>query len=282
MPMTTISPIRPSPIAGTWYPGNPKLLRDEIAGFIEEAIPQELEGKLIGIIVPHAGYRYSGPTAGYGYRCVSGMSFERVAVLSPLHDYMPYPFLTSAHESYVTPLGTIKVDHASLDELNQTLFKKTGTKMVSISNDHEHSIEIQLPFLQYALTTPFQLIPLMVREQQPVALQHFGECLAEVLKGKNTLLVASTDLSHFFTETEANHLDKQMLAEISAFSPEGVLRAEEEQTGFACGSGAVAVVLWAARALGATKVTVLYHSTSAEATGDTSQVVGYGAAAILI
>jgi MEMO1 family protein len=279
--MTTISPIRPSPIAGSWYPGNAKVLREEVSGYIDEALPQELNGKVIGIIVPHAGYKYSGPTAGYGYRCISGMSFERVAVVSPLHEYNPHPLLTSAHEHYATPLGTVKVDHICLDELNQALLKKTGTQTVAIANDHEHSLEIQLPFLQCALAAPFELIPLMVREQAPAALKSIGECLAEVVKGKNTLLVASTDLSHFFSEKEANQLDQHMLKKIGAFSPDGVLQAEDERTGFACGSGAVAVVLWAARALGATKVTILHHSTSADATGDTSQVVGYGAAAIL-
>jgi len=280
--MTTTIPIRPSPIAGTWYPGNPEMLRAEVSGFIDKVESPKPEGKIVGIIVPHAGYKYSGPTAGYAYKCISGMSFDHVVVVSPLHEYLPYPFLTSAHEKYATPLGTVKVDQASLDELNHSLFKRSGVKMVSISNDHEHSLEIQLPFLQCTLASAFELIPLMIRETRPSALQHFGECLAEVVKGKNVLLVASTDLSHFFSEHEANHLDLHMLDEIGAFSPEGVLQAEEEKTGFACGSGAVAVVLWAARALGATRVSILHHSTSADATGDTSQVVGYGAAAILI
>jgi len=279
--MTTVSPIRPSPIAGTWYSGNPKVLREEIDGFIDAAPLQDLDGELIGLIAPHAGYKYSGPTAGFSYRCVTGMKFDKVVVVSPLHDYLPYPFLTSAHESYATPLGTVEIDRGSLNTLDQLMFARTGTKMIALANDNEHSLEIQLPFLQCALAAPFQLIPLMIREHQLDALQQFGESLAEVVKEKATLLVASTDLSHFFTEHEANNLDKNMLFQIEAFSPEGVMRAEEDKTGYACGSGAVAVVLWAARALGATKVTILHHSTSADATGDTSQVVGYGAAAIL-
>ncbi len=279
--MTNINPIRPSPIAGTWYPGNPEILREEVSGFLQHAAETPLEGKIIGIIVPHAGYRYSGPTAGYAYRCVQGMSFDYVAVVSPLHDYMPYPFLTSAHKQYNTPLGNVNIDQACLDHLNAHLFKASGTKMMAIANDHEHSLEIQLPFLQVALAKPFNLLPLMVREHRASALKHFGEALAESIRGKNCLLVASTDLSHFYSEREANFLDKHMLEEIGAFDPTGVLKAEEENTGFACGAGAVTAVLWAAKSLGATKVTILHHSTSAETTGDNTQVVGYGAAAIL-
>jgi AmmeMemoRadiSam system protein B len=256
-------------------------LREEVAGFIQQADEPKLDGKLVGIIVPHAGYRYSGPTAGYAYRCILGMSFDHVVIVSPLHDYMPYPFLTSAHKQYSTPLGSVNVDQKHLDHLNDHLFRSSGAKMVAIANDHEHSLEIQLPFLQYALAKPFELLPLMVREHRASALKHFGEALAETLRGKNALLVASTDLSHFYSEREANFLDKHMLDEISSFDPTGVLRAEEENTGFACGAGAVTAVLWAAKSLGATKVTVLHHSTSADSTGDSTQVVGYGAAAIL-
>ena len=278
--MTTNLSTRPSPIAGTWYPGKPEELRKEVAGFIEEAIPTEIKGKLIGLISPHAGYRYSGPTAGYSYRCVLGMSFDLVVVVSPLHDFLPYPYMTSAHANYATPLGSVPVDQGVLNEFDNQLFKKTESHIVSISNDREHSLEIQLPFLQYALVAPFHLVPLMVREKEEKALQQFGETLAEVLHDKNVLLVASTDLSHFFTEQEAERLDRHMLAQFEAFSPQGVMRAEDEHSGYACGSGAVAAVFWAAQGLGANKVTILHHSTSAAATGDTSQVVGYGAAAI--
>lgn len=279
--MTNVNPIRPSPIAGTWYPGNPDLLREEVSGFIDQAKPAALDGKLIGIIVPHAGYRYSGPTAGYAYRALRGLSFEQVVVVSPMHDYLPYPFMTSAHRQYVTPLGAIEVDHESLEALNSHLFKHTGSKLISVANDHEHSLEIQLPFLQVALADPFTLLPLMVREQRPQALQHFGTALAETMRGKNALLVASTDLSHYYSLREANFFDNHMLEQFSTFNPTGVLKAEEDKTGFACGSGAVATVLWAAKELGAERVEILHHSTSADSTGDTTQVVGYGSAAIL-
>jgi AmmeMemoRadiSam system protein B len=247
---------------------------------MESAAKPNLPGRVIGLVSPHAGYIYSGPTAGYAYRCVVGMSFDTVVVVSPLHDYRPEPFLTTSHEAYATPLGEVQVDKTLLAKLDKTLRKNANIELTALARDREHSLEIQLPFLQIALVKPFTLLPLMVREHKPDPLKGFAYTLAGILKDRNVLLVASTDLSHFFTEDQANHLDSFMLEQIHQFSPEGVLRAEQEGTGLACGNGAVAVVLWAARELGGKTVTILHHSTSADTTGDHTQVVGYGAAAI--
>lgn len=280
--MKFLSPVRPSPIAGSWYPGEAVVLRNTVKKFIESASEPKLPGKVIGLISPHAGYIYSGPTAGYAYRCVLGCAYDTVVVISPLHDYRPEPYLTTAYEAYSTPMGNIPVDQELLSTLEENLAKRGGMQIVPHARDREHSLEIQLPFLQYALAKPFTLLPLMVREHRPGPLKEFAFALAETLKDRNVLLVASTDLSHFFTEEQANALDSFMLEQIHQYSPEGVLRAEEEGTGSACGNGAVAVVLWATRELGGKSVTVLHHTTSAEATGDSSQVVGYGAAAICV
>jgi MEMO1 family protein len=277
--MNTLSPVRPSPIAGTWYPGSPDVLRSTVKEYIEASVPASLPGRVIGLISPHAGYIYSGPTAGYAYRTVVGTSFDTVIVVSPLHDFRPEPFLTSAHTAYATPLGNIPVDQSLLQDLEKKL-NESQLKVTPIAVDREHSLEIQLPFLQAALARPFTLLPLMVREYQPENLKSFAHALASVLMNKSVLLVASTDLSHFYPESAANKLDSVMLDQIRQFSPEGVLKAENEGTGSACGNAAVAVVLWAAKELGGKTVTILHHSTSAAATGDTSQVVGYGAAAI--
>jgi AmmeMemoRadiSam system protein B len=121
----------------------------------------------------------------------------------------------------------------------------------------------------------------MVRAQSPRISRQLGEALAETLRGKNALLVASTDLSHFYTQKEALYFDTEMLRRIESFSPEDVFCAEEEEKGFACGLGALTAVLWAAKGLGADTVKVLHHATSGDVTGDYSRVVGYGAAAII-
>lgn len=274
------SPIRPSPIAGTWYTGDESLLRKEVRHFLDNAVLPPLPGDIVALISPHAGYRYSGSTAGYSYRCVEGKSYDLCVVVSPLHIYLPAHLLTSAHHAYSTPLGQIEIDQHELSELKHEFFKSSGETLTPIANDSEHSLEIQLPFLQVALASPFKLIPVMVRTNNPHLLKLLGESIARVVKGKNALLVASTDLSHFYSEAEARVLDKNMLNQVLAFSPEGVLETEAKGTGFACGAGAVAAVLWAASALGADKTTLLHHTTSAEETHDNTNVVGYGAVAI--
>jgi MEMO1 family protein len=279
--MSANADLRPSPIAGQWYTGNPGMLAREVDHYIQQAKIPELGGEVIGVIAPHAGHRYSGRTAGHAFRSVLGQRRDLVAVIAPLHGYHPAPYLTSAHKGYETPLGPIWIDQDALQQLDEQLRTEGESGLGVIARDSEHSLEIELPFLQRALAGEFKLLPVMVRNQSPQAAERLGKALAAVLAGKSALLVASTDLSHFYPETVANELDAEMLRQIGSFSPTGVLKAEESGSGFACGVAAVAAVLWAGRRLGATDVEILHHSTSAEETGDTQRVVGYGAAAIL-
>jgi AmmeMemoRadiSam system protein B len=198
-----------------------------------------------------------------------------------MHGYHPAGLLTSAHKFYSTPLGNIPVSQGVMDELTRLLHDRTGTELTPVANDGEHSLEIELPFLQRALAGNFELVPIMVRTQAPAVLENLGKALAEVLKNKTALLVASTDLSHFYPEVVARRLDSGMLEAIGIFDPASVLKAEASGKGYACGAPAVAAAMWAARELGADKVQVLHHSTSGDETGDRSQVVGYGAAVML-
>ncbi len=278
--MCPISETRPSPIAGSWYSADPRKLETSIKGYLAKAKLPELKGEVMGVISPHAGHIYSGPTAGYAFRAVEGRSFDLVAVISPLHQFHFAPLLTTAHCAYSTPLGEISVDSKALEAMEKEL-KEVALELIPVAYDKEHSLEIELPFLQVALKGPFQLLPLMLRSQDESTAEKVGHALATVLKGRKCLLVASTDLSHFYEQSEAGRLDAEMLHQIQDFSPKGVLRAEESGSGYACGAAAVAAVLWAAKDLGARTVKVVNHSTSADQTGDTSSVVGYGAAVIL-
>jgi hypothetical protein len=278
--MNPVTQIRPSPIAGSWYSSKADELHEELEGYLNAAKNPALHGQLVGLIAPHAGYFYSGPTAGHAFKTVKGFAFDLCVVVSPIHEYKSYPLVTSAHNAYATPLGQVEVAHDLVDKLNLLLKGAGLTPAQPIAYDREHSLEIQLPFLQTALAEPFRLLPLMVRSSDPAYLSKAALVLADLLRDKNALVVASTDLSHFYDESTANALDQVMLKCITDFSPKGVLQAEANQQGFACGSGAVALVLWAAKALGANQVTLLDHSTSARASKDTSSVVGYGALAI--
>ncbi len=279
--MSTLTDIRPSPIAGLWYEGSPQRLAKAVDAYLDQAQIPELEGEIVGVIAPHAGHRYSGAVAGYAFATVRGRRYPLVAVISPMHHPYFQPLLTSAHQAYATPLGVIPIAHDVVAALDQALKRRLGYGLSPVRNDAEHSLEIELPFLQRALSEPFLLLPVMVRALDPRVSQALGEALAEVLADRSALLVASTDLSHYYDQQTALRLDRAMLEQIEAFSPEGAFEVEAQEKGYACGLGAVTAVLWAARALGADRVRLLRHATSGDVTGDYSQVVGYAAAVIL-
>lgn len=278
--MKTQTDLRPSPIAGQWYPGQAESLATSVNGYIEAATLPVISGDIIAVIAPHAGHRYSGPVAGHAFAAVRGLSPKLVAVISPMHSLYHQPILTSAHEAYQTPLGSIPIDHDAVSTLEELLQKSLGLGLTQIREDQEHSLEIELPFLQQALAGAFMLLPVMVRDQNPRMMQALGVALSQIVEGENTLLVASTDLSHFYPQKIANQLDQEMLRRIESFDPLAVLQAEEQGKAFACGRGAVAAVLWAAQGLGADTVTIVNYATSGDVSGDTSQVVGYGAAVV--
>jgi AmmeMemoRadiSam system protein B len=281
MDMQTTPNLRPSPIAGTWYEGRPEALKHNIDAYLNNAKLPELPGDVIAVVAPHAGHRYSGPVAGYAFAALRDQAPELVAVISPMHHPYAQPLITSSHDAYATPLGVIPIDKHAVNELDAILIKELGLGLSAVPRDPEHSLEIELPFLQRALTSDFKLLPVMVRAQDPHSSQELGKALASVLHDKNFVLVASTDLSHFYDQETARKLDSEMLRQIEAFSPEGVFEAERTGKGFACGHAAVAAVLWASKELGADTVKLLHYATSGDVTGDYSGVVGYGAAAIL-
>jgi MEMO1 family protein len=276
--MNAILDVRPSPIAGQWYPGDPKKLASQVDGYIQAAHLPEIRGQVIAAMAPHAGHRYSGPVAGYTFAALRQLKPDLVAVISPMHYPYPEPLLTTAHAAYATPLGEIPVDSEALDQLDELLQESLGYHLTRVAKDPEHSLEIELPFLQRTFGAGFKLLPVMVRDQSEVVAHALGRCLAEVLHSRNAFLLASTDLSHFYPQPVANRLDAEILHRVEAFDPHAVLLAEEEGKGFACGKGALAAVLWAAKDLGATQSLVLHHATSGDVTGDFTQVVGYGAA----
>jgi AmmeMemoRadiSam system protein B len=271
---------RPSPISGTWYPGSPDALVASVDSQLKAAQISPQQGEVIGIIAPHAGHRYSGGVAAHAFLCLQGLEPEIVAVLSPLHQPYRGRLYTTGHLSYATPLGEIPVEHSLVDRLDEALQTKSGLTIERIRDDQEHSLEIELPFLQRVIETPFRLLPLMLRDQSRETCEALGNALADVMAKEKHVLVASSDLSHFKSDALARQLDAVMLERIEAFDPAGVLETEEQNLGFACGRGAIAAALWAAEGLGADRVEILNYGTSGDVTGDQTAVVGYAAAVI--
>jgi len=276
------SEARPSPIAGTWYAGNAAALSRQMEAFFGavKLKKDDLKGRVIGLMVPHAGHRYSGQTAAYGFQAVAEEPRKLVVILAPMHMFCSEEITTTAHAAYQTPLGDVPVAQGALEQLEKAL-ETRGLRIAQILRDGEHSLEIQLPFLQHLWKPAFQLLPVMIRTHDSQKIKKFAAALHETIQGSDTLVIASTDLSHFFPQLTAQMLDAETLRRVHAFDPEAVLSGDLDHSAPACGAGAVAAMLHTARLLGADQAQILNYSTSAETTGDGSSVVGYGAAAVV-
>src|SRR5258708_7152803 len=150
---------RPSPLAGKWYPGRADALTAMLDRFLQAIPPHPFDGKLLGLLAPHAGIQYSGPVAAHAYALVRDMVFDTVVVIGPMHHPINGAVITSGHTHYETPLGTVPVDRGALESIGQSVH------LTHVRNDPEHSVEIELPFLQHTLKAGFSFVPLMLRDQ---------------------------------------------------------------------------------------------------------------------
>ncbi len=275
--------LRPSPIAGSWYPGNPQQLRKEVQAFLDAAPLTNNLGQLIGLVVPHAGYIYSGATAAHAFKLVSNQVYDQVLILAPSHHHASYPILSSGHLAYQTPLGTVPVAQAALEEIARNLSDQE-VDFGFIRNDQEHALEIELPFLQVVLPQGFELIPLMQVSQRRNVVDALSASILAYLNQagstKHTLLVASTDLSHFHHLNQAKELDKRFLGALEAMNTDQLYQLSQTGQAEACGLGPVATILQVCQALGANHCQLLDYRTSADSSHDVHSVVGYAAAAI--
>ena len=268
---------RPSAIAGTWYPGSGPALRRTIESYLEQAPALELGDAPIGLIVPHAGYMYSGQVAAHAYRQIAGHTYDSVVIVSPVHRGI---FIRSAAitavENYRTPLGAVPLNQELVDQLDD------AAPITLLTRDDEHSLEIQIPFLQIVLGE-FDILPVMMADQSFDLCQQLGRALADVVQksGRRVLLVASTDLSHFYPYDVARKLDRVALDHIEAYDITGLADALEQGETHACGGGPVLAVLIAGQLLGATRAQILDYANSGDVTGDKSGVVGYAAGIII-
>ena len=177
--------IRPSPIAGQWYPGDARRLSSSVDGYINAARLPVIEGQIIAAIVPHAGHIYSGPVAGYAFAALRGLTPDLVVVISPSHYPYPQALLTTAHQAYTTPLGPIRVDEEAVQALDSALNTELGFGLSAVRRDPEHSLEIELPFVQRTFSNEYRLLPVMVRDQSLRTVSGLGKALGMVLAGRN-------------------------------------------------------------------------------------------------
>jgi hypothetical protein len=268
--------IRQPAVAGLFYPDVPSILNADIERMFENAKniigDKKINGEIKAIIAPHAGYMYSGQTAAVAYSLIRGKDYDTVVVVSPSHREYFDAISIYDGKAYKTPLGEIEIDI----ELAEKIYEK-GKGLIEISSyGHklEHAVEVHLPFLQKALNH-FKLVPIVMGDQKADYCFRLGDILGDVLAGRNALLVASTDLSHYYTYDVAVKLDKIVIDDVANFDEVKLMDDLEQQRCEACGGGPTVAVMHAAKKLGADKSEVLYYCNSGDVTGDKTGVVGY-------
>lgn len=269
--------VRLPAVAGTFYPSEPKALRDDIAGYLDSVAGiDKVPGTVMGLISPHAGYIYSGRVAAAAYYQLSGADYDYVLVISPSHHtYFQGASLYSSGD-YQTPLGTIPLARNLVQEL---LSEYSVFHYVDQAHRQEHALEVQLPFLQVVLPK-FSLIPVVMGSQDWETASMMVEALGTVLLGKLVLLVASSDLSHYHSYDEAVSLDSNILEAVNNNDSRALWNIIAGGKAEACGAGPMVAVMMLAAKLGATRARVVAYQNSGDVTGDRGQVVGYMAAAI--
>jgi AmmeMemoRadiSam system protein B/AmmeMemoRadiSam system protein A len=269
--------IRLPAVAGQFYTSNPSELRREVSGYIDGA-QYFSEYHPIALVSPHAGYVFSGWIAGYSYRQIKGEKYDAVVVISPCHvDYFDYSAVLT-QGSYRTPLGDIPIDTAlakAICSIGPLVKDSQRGHFSNRGGRGEHSLEVQLPFLQVALGD-FKLVPIVMGEQSWDECQALGEALGKTLKGKNALIVASTDLSHFHSYNEANRLDEALIKLLETYNPRELCSQFNSRKVEACGGGPVVSAMIAGKMLGAEGIKVLKHANSGDVpVGMKDSVVGY-------
>lgn len=269
--------VRPPTAAGLFYEIIPDLLKENIDGYLENARIPELTGAVRALVSPHAGYVYSGFSAAHAYKMIKGSNYDCVIVVGPSHREYFNGVSIYPGDAYETPLGTIPINKGIREEL---LKEPTVISSSDAGHRSEHSIEVQLPFLQSVLGD-FSFVPVIMGDQRRQLCNDLADAIVRVATHRNILLVASSDLSHYHPYDEAVMLDTLVMNELEKFNSETFIDKMEEHSCEACGGGPIAVVMNAARQLGACKAKILYYCNSGDITGDTSGVVGYLAAAFV-
>ncbi|MDH4209920.1 MAG: AmmeMemoRadiSam system protein B [candidate division WOR-3 bacterium] len=265
---------RASPHAGSWYPGDEAQLRQSIAGFMENA-RAKVHGEIFGLVSPHAGYIYSGPVAAFAYKTVHGMEFDDVIVIGPSHRHGFYGASVDTLAGRQTPLGKIDYD---TDIAKKIIAADQSIGYEPAAHAAEHSVEIQMPFVQYSIKS-FKAVEIIMGTQDRKTCESLSQAIVKATKGRKILIIASSDLSHYHSQTDAERLDNMVVEAMAKFDPELLYNRLKTDSCEACGGGPMITAMLVARQLGADKSKPLYYATSGDITGDRAQVVGYMAAA---
>ena len=281
MKMPRSQSVRRSAIAGSWYPGSKKGLTRTVDEYLARIDQPPVPGELIALISPHAGYAYSGQTAAYAYHQLDRVDVDTVVLMGPSHRAWVGDYAVSAEDGYETPLGVVPLDLDFVGDLGERVL------LHQVRRDAEHSLEIQLPFLQRQLGD-FSLVPIMMNANEPTKARTLAKALAQTIRQRaednsRTLLVASSDLHHIENYDEVVRRDQHVVEAIADFDTEALTPLLMAPGCSVCGRIPILTTLHTAQALGANTVQVLHHTNSGDVTGQHQPgqyTVGYMAAAI--
>jgi hypothetical protein len=267
--------LRKAAVAGLFYPAEPTNLSEEVKLLLSVSLPEKNFKNIFGIVSPHAGYIYSGRTAAYGFNLLKNKNYHNVIILSPSHkEYFPGISIYDG-DAYSTPLGTVEVNKDLANKIIE------GSKTIFLGEQghrQEHAIEVQLPFLQTVLND-FQIVPIVIGDQSKLFVDELAKQLAKVID-ENTVVVASSDMSHYHSRQQADILDSIVEDAINNFEYDKLQDYLDKRVCEACGGGPIVATMKAASLANKKNSLVLNRSDSGDVTGDFNEVVGYLSAVV--
>lgn len=276
-----ILPIRKPAVAGQFYPADKKELEELIDYFLAKVRTEGVEGEILGLILPHAGYQFSGQVAAFGFKNLIGKEIDTVILIGNSH-YEQFNGVSVYPKGFFeTPFGRVSID----SELANSIIKESERIFFKESAHlNEHSLEVQLPFLQKVLKN-FKIVPILFGNVQKEDYQILAEAILKNIKGKNILIIASSDLSHYPSYEAAKYADNELIEAILTGEIEEVERKitqlEKKNISnaftFACGIDAIKTLMFIEKELGANKIKLLKYANSGDILEDKSRVVGYAA-----
>ncbi|MCU0822447.1 MAG: AmmeMemoRadiSam system protein B [Spirochaetes bacterium] len=270
--------VRKPVVAGSFYPSTPKTVEKEVDGYLKSAQKQKISGEIVGIISPHAGYIYSAPVAAYSYNQLTGKKIDLAVVLAPSHRARFNGASILPSGIYETPLGGVEIDRA----VGEKLVNKSHFDFIEQAHGSEHSLEVQVPFLQRVLGK-FSIVPIVLGTTEIEPCMAIAEEIYDCLKDeiRNIVVVISTDLSHYHSYETAKKLDNIFIESLKTFDEKAIYDTLNGGKAEACGQGPVLAGCFLCRKLGASRVEILNYANSGDTAGPRDQVVGYLAAALV-
>jgi AmmeMemoRadiSam system protein B len=277
--------IRHPAVAGSWYSGSPKGLRTQIEELFTHrqgpgSLPPTVKNgprNLVGLVVPHAGYMASGPVAAHAYyNLAKDGKPDIIVIFGPNHTGRGSALSIMNEGFWRTPLGEVEIDTETADRILQI---SQIIDVDDMAHTYEHSIELQLPFLQYLYGSEFKFVPVCFMMQDLESSREVGKAVAEALKGRNALVIASTDMTHYEPQERAEKKDKIAIDAALKMDETQYYHVVEAYGISTCGYGPTIAVITAAKELGAKKANLLCYKTSGDILGDRSAVVGYASIA---